>query len=98
MSEEKKHCLKKRKGPEEVAGTKKRRTYSGSFKATVVREYLRDKKGLVSLAEQYGLHPNQIKNWSSILLRRAGEVLDDKRKNRKKGAGGDSESRPPDPV
>lgn len=52
MSEEKKHCLKKRKGPEEVVGTKKRRTYSGSFKATVVRKYLRDKKGLVSLAER----------------------------------------------
>ena len=98
MSEEKKHCLERRKVPEEVAGAKKRRTYSGSFKATVVREYLRDKKSLVSIAEQYGLHPNQIKNWSSILLRRAGEVLDDKRKNRKKGAGGDSGSRPPDPV
>jgi len=88
MSEEKKHCLKKRKEPEEVAGAKKRRTYSGTFKAGVVREYLKDKKGLVSLAEQYGLHPNQIKNWSSILLRRAGEVLDDKRKNRKKGGRG----------
>ena len=59
---------------------KVRKTYSGSFKAQIVCKWLNGKKGLLELAEENDLHPNQIKNWKSALLRHAGEVLEDKRR------------------
>ncbi len=62
---------------------KKRNTYSGAFKAKVVLELINGNKSLNVLASQYGLNPNQIKNWKSRLLKQAPEILEDKR--RKKG-------------
>jgi len=62
---------------------KTRKTYLGEFKAKVVVELLRGKKNLVELATQYELHPNQIKNWKSQLLKQAVEIFEDKRKKRK---------------
>jgi transposase-like protein len=59
---------------------KRRKIYSGSFKAKVVLELLNGKKSLNELARQYQLHPNQIKNWKSILLKHASYILEDKRK------------------
>ncbi len=64
----------------ETAG--KRNTYSGAFKAKVVSEFINRKRRLKELAEHYQLHPNQIKNWKSILLKRAGDILEDKRRNK----------------
>jgi transposase len=60
-----------------------RRTYSGSFKGRIVSELLNGKKTLIELAQEYEVHPNQIKNWKSLLLRRASEILEDKRKGKK---------------
>ena len=62
--------------------TGKRNTYSGAFKAKVVSEFINQKRKrrLKELAEHYQLHPNQIKNWKSILLKRAGDILEDKRR------------------
>ena len=59
---------------------KRRKVYSGSFKAKVVCELLKGDKSLNELAEQYQVHPNQIKNWKSILLKNASTILEDKRK------------------
>ncbi len=59
---------------------KKRNTYSGAFKAKVVLDLIKGDKSLNVLADQYGLHPNQIKNWKSILLKQAPEILEDKRR------------------
>ncbi len=59
---------------------KKRNTYSGVFKAKVVLDLIKGDKSLNVLANQYGLHPNQIKNWKSILLKQAPEILEDKRR------------------
>jgi transposase-like protein len=59
---------------------RKRKIYSGSFKAKVVIESLKGKKSLNELADQYNVHPNQIKNWKSILLKQASYVLEDKRR------------------
>ena len=58
---------------------KPRRIYEGRFKAKVVIESLRKRESLEELAKRYEIHPNQIKNWKSILLRHASEILDDKR-------------------
>jgi Transposase. len=59
---------------------KKRKTYSGDFKAKVVLELIRKKKTLTELADQYEPHPNQIKNWKSIFLKQAVNIFDDKRR------------------
>ena len=61
----------------------KRRTYDGSFKAAVVIEYMGGKSDLESLAGKYNVHPNQIKNWKSLLLKRASLILNDRRQNRR---------------
>jgi hypothetical protein len=58
----------------------RRRIYEGAFKARVVTEYLAGKSSLAELAEKYDLHPNQIKNWKSLLLKRARYVLEDGRR------------------
>ncbi len=58
---------------------KERRSYTGKFKANLVGEYLKGEKTLIELAAIYQVHPNQIKNWKSILLKRANEVLEDRR-------------------
>ena len=63
---------------------KKRKTYSGAFKARIVREWILGKKSLQELADANEVHPNQIKNWKSRLLKHADLVLDDQRKNRGK--------------
>lgn len=47
----------------------KRKSYNGMFKARVVSEWINGKGSLQEFAEQYGVHPNQIKNWKSILVR-----------------------------
>lgn len=59
---------------------KKRKTYSGAFKARVLGELLNGRKDLKELARQYHLHPNQIKNWKSLMLKRAPLILEDKRR------------------
>jgi transposase len=58
---------------------KKRKTYSGAFKARILRELLNGRRDLKELSERHGLHPNQIKNWKSLLLKRAALTLEDRR-------------------
>jgi transposase len=58
---------------------KKRKTYSGSFKARVISDLILGRKELNELADHYEIHPNQIKNWKSLLLKRAHLIFDDRR-------------------
>ncbi len=58
----------------------KRRSYSGAFKAEVLTQYLNGRKSLKELADEYHVHPNQIKNWKSRLIKRARLVLEDERR------------------
>jgi transposase-like protein len=58
---------------------KQRRNYSGSFKAKVLKDLLNGKGSLKELAKHYKIHPNQIKNWKTLLLKRAYLILEDKR-------------------
>lgn len=64
---------------------KKRKTYSGSFKARVISDLILGKKELDELANDYQLHPNQIKNWKTLLFKRAHIILDDRRHNKNGG-------------
>jgi len=57
-----------------------RNTYTGAFKASIVRSWMNGQKTLIELGEEYNIHPNQIKNWKSSLLKQADKVLCDKRK------------------
>jgi transposase-like protein len=66
---------------EKTSEKKRRRTYSGSFKAKVVTDWILGKRSLSDLAEQYQIHPNQIKNWKSMLLKNAHLVLGDRRRS-----------------
>jgi len=58
---------------------RKRKTYSGTFKARVISELILGRKELNELANHYEIHPNQIKNWKSLLLKRAHIIFDDRR-------------------
>ena len=58
---------------------KKRKRYTGTFKAKVVAEYIKGSKTLDEIADEHQVHPNQIKNWKCLLFKRAHEVLDDRR-------------------
>lgn len=61
---------------------KKRKIYSGEFKSKIVLDLLSGKKKLPELAKEHKLHPNQIKNWKSIFLSKAGEMMEDKRRKK----------------
>ena len=61
---------------------KKRKTYTGEFKAQVVTEFIHGKTDLDTLSEKYNVHPNQIKNWKSILFKRAHIIFNDKRQGK----------------
>ncbi len=58
---------------------KKRKTYNGFFKAQVISDLILGKKDLDELANDYQLHPNQIKNWKTLLFKRAHIILNDRR-------------------
>jgi len=58
---------------------KKRNVYSGDFKAKVVLEAIQGNNNLEELAKRYCLHPNLIKNWKSMFMKRAKYVLADRR-------------------
>lgn len=60
----------------------KRKTYSGFFKAKVISDLILGKMKIDELAGYYNVHPNQIKNWRTILFKRAHIILDDRRHNK----------------
>ncbi len=66
---------------------KKRNVYSGDFKAKVVLEAIKGSRSLEELADSYSLHPNLIKNWKSMFMKRAKYVLADRRRKVPGGSG-----------
>ena len=54
----------------------KRRNHSATFKAKVALEAAKEEKTLAELAQQYGLHANQISAWKRQLLDHVGEVFE----------------------
>jgi transposase len=47
--------------------TRTRRTIDSALKAKIALEALRGQKSIAELAQQYGLHPNQIYAWKKQL-------------------------------
>ena len=52
-----------------------RRNHSANFKAKVAIAALAGEKTLSELAEQYGVHPNQITTWKRRLVEQAATVF-----------------------
>ena len=55
---------------------RKRRNHSPTFKAKVALAALRGDKTMPELAEQFDVHPNQIKEWRRKLMDQAGQLFD----------------------
>ena len=54
-----------------------RRNHSPVFKAKVALAAILGEKTMSELAQGFGVHPNQIKQWKDHMLARAGDVFDD---------------------
>ena len=54
-----------------------RRNHSPAFKAKVALAAIRGEKTMSELAQQFDVHPNQIKQWKDHMQARAGDVFDD---------------------
>ena len=55
---------------------KQRRNHSAAFKAKVALEAAKEEKTLAELAQQYGVHVNQISAWKQQLLEQMSEVFE----------------------
>ena len=53
-----------------------RRNHSPAFKAKVALAAIRGEQTLAELAQQFDIHPNQIKQWKEHLLAGVPEVFD----------------------
>lgn len=57
-----------------------RRNHSPAFKAKVALAAIKGEKTMIELAQQFDVHPNQIKQWKDQLLDGAVGVFGDERK------------------
>ncbi len=63
---------------------RQRKTYSPEFKAKVALAAAKEQKTLSQLAEQYGVHANQISKWKAQLVESVPNVFRDGRQRKKK--------------
>jgi transposase len=57
----------------------KRNIFTGAQKAKVALEAVRGIKTVNDIAQEYGVHPTQVKLWKKELLEKAGSLFDGKR-------------------
>jgi transposase len=55
---------------------KTRRKFSGTFKAKVAIEALKERESLAELSKRYEVHPNIIGKWKQEFLKRSSQVFD----------------------
>ena len=61
---------------------RKRRNHSAAFKAKVALEAAKEERTLAELAQQYGVHANQISSWKQQLLDNVDEVFESSAKQK----------------
>jgi putative transposase len=66
--------------------SRKRRTFSGPFKAKVALAAVRGDKTTAELASEFGVHGNQVSAWKRRLLEGAPELFADRRTREADGA------------
>jgi transposase-like protein len=64
---------------ESVVSEKKRKVFSGEFKAKVALEAIRGVKTVNEIAQEFGVHPTQVGQWKKELLEQAGSLFEIKR-------------------
>jgi transposase-like protein len=64
---------------ESVVSEKKRKVFSGRFKAKVALEAIRGVKTVNEIAQEFGVHPTQVGQWKKELLEQAGSLFETKR-------------------
>ncbi len=57
---------------------KKRRRFSGAFKAKVAIEALKERETLAEISKRFEIHPNMISKWKQEFQERSGEIFDKK--------------------
>ena len=61
-----------------------RRGHDAAFKARVALEALKEEKTMAQISSEYGVHPNQIRQWRQRLLDELPEVFSDRRRKQDK--------------
>jgi len=56
-----------------------RKQYTAAFKVKVVMETLREEKTISQIASEYGIHPNQISQWRSTLIKGLPDLFEKER-------------------
>lgn len=56
-----------------------RKQYTAAFKVKVVIEALREEKTISQIASEYGVHPNQISQWKTTVLKGLPDVFEKER-------------------
>lgn len=59
-----------------------RKKHPPSFKAKVALEAIKEQKTSAELASQYQVHPAQIRNWKSVVIKGMMDLFSDKRKDK----------------
>lgn len=72
--------------------TRKRRSFTPSFKAKIALEAVRETKTIAEIAQKHQLHPTQINLWKKQLLEGAEEVFQDGRSKEAKAVSDEPES------
>lgn len=57
-----------------------RRQHSSAFKAKVALEAVKGEKTIAQISSEYGIHPNQIRQWRKQLLEMLPSLFSDRRK------------------
>ena len=64
---------------ESVVSEKKRKVFSGEFKAKLALEAIRGVRSVNEIAQEFGVHPTQVGQWKKELLEQAGSLFEIKR-------------------
>ena len=56
-----------------------RKTYDAAFKARVAFEAAKGEKTIAQIASEYGVHPNQIRQWRKHLMEQLPELFSSRR-------------------
>lgn len=72
--------------------TRKRRSFTPSFKAKIALEAVRETKTIAEIAQKHQLHPTQINLWKKQLLDGAEDVFQDGRSKESKAVSDEPDS------